>query len=261
MMGMDFIKFLGTAGARFVVSKQLRSSGGVWLSLAGKNVLIDPGPGTLVKCHSSKPKLDPAKLDAIILTHRHLDHSCDVNIIVEAMTDGGFKRHGILFVPGDALSAEAVVFSYIREFPEKVEILREGGNYTLGELRIETPIRHRHRVETYGLNISTGRTSISLIADTLYFEGLEKHYRGDIMILNVVLLRQKEDRVIDHLTLSDAEILIGARRPKLAILTHFGMGMVQAKPWELAAALEEKLGSRVLAARDGMTVNIDEALV
>ncbi|KAA0008312.1 MAG: hypothetical protein FE042_02380, partial [Thermoplasmata archaeon] len=66
---MDFIKFLGTAGARFVMINQLRSSAGTWVSLNGTNILIDPGPGTLIRCLSSKPKLNPRQLDAIILTH------------------------------------------------------------------------------------------------------------------------------------------------------------------------------------------------
>ncbi|HAP31749.1 MAG TPA: hypothetical protein DCQ14_01645 [Firmicutes bacterium] len=43
----DFIKFLGTAGARFVVSRQLRASGGIWFALGGEQILVDPGPGSL----------------------------------------------------------------------------------------------------------------------------------------------------------------------------------------------------------------------
>jgi len=67
----DYIKFLGTSGARFVMIKQLRASGGLWVSCGTSNILIDPGPGSIVRCASSRPKLDPGKLDAIILTHRH----------------------------------------------------------------------------------------------------------------------------------------------------------------------------------------------
>ena len=54
----EFIKFLGTAGSRFVVSKQLRASGGLWVRLAGQSLSVDPGPGALVKAYSSRPKLD-----------------------------------------------------------------------------------------------------------------------------------------------------------------------------------------------------------
>ena len=92
----NYIKFLGTAGARFVMIKQLRASGGLWVSSGETNILIDPGPGSIVRCASSRPKLDPGKLDAIILTHRHLDHANDINVMIEAMTEGGFKKRGVL---------------------------------------------------------------------------------------------------------------------------------------------------------------------
>src|SRR3989338_8557046 len=105
----NWIKFLGTAGARFVMIKQLRASGGVWISYQGSNVLIDPGPGSLVRCSTSKPKLDPGKLDGIILTHRHLDHSNDINVMIEAMTEGGFKKRGTVFLPADAMGEEPVI--------------------------------------------------------------------------------------------------------------------------------------------------------
>ena len=55
----NYIKFLGTAGARFVMIKQLRASGGLWVSSGETNILIDPGPGSIVRCASSRPKLDP----------------------------------------------------------------------------------------------------------------------------------------------------------------------------------------------------------
>jgi len=69
----DTITFLGTAGARFVVTKQFLASGGAWLNLGGTEILLDPGPGSLVQ--ATKRKLDPSKLKAIILSHKHLDRS------------------------------------------------------------------------------------------------------------------------------------------------------------------------------------------
>ena len=252
---MSWIKFLGTGGARFVVIKQLRASGGLWLNLANTNIFIDPGPGALLRCLSSKPKLNPADLDGIILTHRHIDHSNDINIMIEAMTNGGFKKKGVVFAPKDALEKDPVILYHVRNQVDKIEILREKGSYTLGNISFSTPVRHVHGVETYGLNIQGENSTISLITDTRYFDGLESHYDGDIIIINVVRLEEKEG--IDHLSLKDAEKILSANKPKLGILTHFGMTMLKAKPWVLADELSKKLNIKVIAARDGMTINLD----
>ena len=251
---MSWIKFLGTGGARFVVIKQLRASGGLWLNLANTNIFIDPGPGALLRCLSSKPKLNPADLDGIILTHRHIDHSNDINIMIEAMTNGGFKKKGVVFAPKDALEKDPVILHYVRDQVDRIEILREKGSYTLGNISFSTPVRHVHGVETYGLNIQGENSTISLITDTRYFDGLESYYDGDIIIINVVRLEEKEG--IDHLSLKDAEKILSANKPKLGVLTHFGMTMLKAKPWELADKLSKKLNIKVIAARDGMTINI-----
>ena len=37
------------------------------------------------------------------------------------------------------------------------------------------------------------------------------------------------------------------------------MTMLRAKPWELAEEMGRRLGRKVIAARDGMTVDLDEA--
>ena len=248
------ITFLGTAGARFMVASQILASGGLWLNLSGTDILIDPGPGSIVQ--STKRKLRADKLSAIILSHRHLDHSVDVNIMVEAMTQGGFKRHGWLFAPADALGTEAVIFSYLRSYLEGIEVLKEGKSYSVGNISFTTPIRHIHPVETYGMLFSTGEHTFSYIADSRYFDGLCHSYGSELLIINVVLLEAKHH--IDHLSVPDAEHIITQLKPKVAILTHFGMTLWQAKPWEIAQTLSQKTGVRVLAARDGMKFDLSQ---
>lgn len=253
---MNKIKFLGTAGARFVVTKQLRKSGGTWLTLDDTNVIIDPGPGSLVKCLSSKPKLSPLELDGIILTHRHIDHSNDINIMIEAMTNGGFKKKGVVFAPKDALEDDPVILKYVRSYVEKIEILKEKGTYSIKNISFSTPIKHNHGVETYGLNIHGKNHSISMITDTKYFEKLESYYKEDILIINSVLIEEKD--YIQHLSLKDVEKIISVNKPKLTILTHFGMTFIKAKPWEIAEDLTKKIGIKVIAASDGMEIDLDK---
>ena len=61
---------------------------------------------------------------------------------------------------------------------------------------------------------------------------------------------------VDHLAVPDAERLIKELKPKVAILTHFGMNVWRAKPWEIAQRLTEKTGVKVIAARDGMKFDL-----
>lgn len=248
----DFLKFLGTAGARFVMIKQLRSSGGIWISCAGTNVLIDPGPGSIVRCATSKPRLDPSGLDGIILTHRHLDHCGDINVMIEAMTEGGFKKRGTVFCPADALGADTVVLKHVLNFPEKIEVLEARKTYKVGNFEFATSMQHVHPVTTFGLKFSIQDTSISLLTDTKYFEGLADFYRADIAIIAVVFLEERAG--VDHLSLADAEMLISEMKPKRAVLTHFGMTMLAAKPHLVAERLSRKLGIEVEAAYDGMAL-------
>ena len=254
---MSYIKFLGTAGARFVVTKQLRASGGLWLSVGKTNLYVDPGPGALVRCLGSKPKLEPSALDGILLTHKHLDHSGDVNVMIEAMTEGGFKKGGVLFAPRDALEEDPVVLQYVRNYLERIELLSENSEYRIGEIHFSTSQRHRHPVETYGLNFEIGPRTVSLISDTKFFPELPDLYKGEVLIIHVVRLKPIADERIDHLSVEDVKTIIKEARPKLTVLTHFGMTMVKAKPWTVAAELEKELGLKVIAASDGMKLELE----
>jgi ribonuclease BN (tRNA processing enzyme) len=250
----DSVLFLGTAGARFMVSRQLAASGGLWLTIGGTEVLLDPGPGAVVQY--AKRQLDAEKLSAIILSHRHLDHAADVNIMIEAMTNGGFHRHGRVFAPADAFGSEPVVFSYLKKFLDEVVILEAGRSYTLGNFTFTTPVRHRHPVETYGLLFQTKDLKLAYIADTHYFAGLASYYPADLLIINMVFTEPHPP--VEHLAIPDVAHLIREIKPKVAILTHFGLQVWQAGPGKIAREMTEQTGIKVIAARDGLKFDFAE---
>lgn len=250
----NFIKFLGTAGARFVMIKQLRSSGGIWINADGKNIIMDPGPGSIVQCNKSVPRLDPGILDAIILSHKHLDHCCDVNVMIEGMTEGGFKKRGTLFCPADALDKDPVVLNYIRKFPEEIIVLKEKSTYTINGLQFQTSMRHVHTVETYGIKFNVGGKSISFLMDTKYFPELKEFYSTDIIIISVTFYQPRHD--IDHLCVEDVKKIITETKPKKAILTHFGTKMLENNPELIAENLSKEFGIEVIAAYDGMELKL-----
>ncbi len=257
----EHVKFLGTAGARHVVATQLRHSGGLVYAVAGTRLWVDPGPGALVRALASRPKVDPAKVGALLVTHRHLDHAGDATAVVEAMTGGGFKRRAALFAPADALDAEAVVFRYAQAFVARIERLREGGQWEVAPgLTLSTPLAHDHGVETYGYRLSWGGYTVGHVVDTFWMDALPDAYAGvDLLLVNTTRL-QGGDRRLLHLGADDAERLVAAVRPKLAVLTHFGMQLVRDGPERVALAISERTGVPTIAARDGQALPLPPPL-
>jgi phosphoribosyl 1,2-cyclic phosphodiesterase len=243
------LTFMGTAGARFMVAKQLAASGGLYVEEGSARISLDPGPGAIVQYN--KRKVDLTKLDAIVLSHKHLDHSGDVNVMVEAMTEGGFRRRGRLMCPSDALDDDPVVLNYLRKFPQEVVRLQPETAYSVNGLAFTTTPRHVHQVETYGFRFGD---KLGWVTDSAYYEGIAEQHRAEVMVIHTVLMECRAE--LPHLCVDDAERIIREARPRLAILTHYGMTVWRAHPWELAADLTQRIGIEVKAARDGMSLEI-----
>ncbi len=251
---MNRIVFLGTGGARVLVFRQLLASGGLWVEMGDTRIHLDPGPGALVQ--ATKRKLDPTKLDAIVLSHRHLDHAADANVMIEAMTTGGLNRRGMVLAPRDAYDDDPVILRYLREYVAETHIVEEGGEYRVGQVTVRAPVRHDHPGEVYGFVFESPGCRWSYVADTRYFPGLAEHYRAEAMVLHTVRLEESD---IYHLSIPDARRIISAARPRKAVITHFGMTVWRAKPWLVAERLSEDTGVEVVAARDGMRFELPSA--
>jgi ribonuclease BN (tRNA processing enzyme) len=252
----DHLHFLGTGGARFVMIRQARSTAGVLYDVGGVRMLVDPGPGCLVRCLAAEPPLDPTTLDAILLTHSHLDHAGDANVMIEAMADGGRQPRGVLYAPASALDDDPVVLRYVRPYLERIEVLAEGRSFALAPgLALATPVLHRHGGEAFGFRLTAPGLCIGHVADSQWFPELAGHYAGcDLLIIHVVFEKLDAERRqhILHLDADDAARLVRDIRPRLAILTHFGTPMLKADPAAVARRLADETGVEVVAATDGL---------
>ena len=244
---MGCIHFLGTAGSRYTTMSQRRASGGMWLEHEGTKLLIDPGPGSLVRIREWTD-YDPHALDAIVLTHKHLDHSNDVNIMTEVMTRGGKEKRGTLIAPHDAFGAEGVIIPYCVALPEAVHEIRGGEEITVGSIRMHFSRPLEHGSSTHGITFHCGDTAIALIADTDYFPGLEDMFHADIMIISCLMLDPWPE--VSHLSIPEAAIIISQARPTKAILTHFGLRILEKDTMQLARELSAQTGVSVVLAED-----------
>ena len=243
------LTFMGTAGARFMVAKQVAASGGLFLEDGNARLALDPGPGAIVQY--AQRGIDLTTIDAIVLSHRHLDHSGDVNVMLEGMTDGGFQHRGQLFCPSDALDDDPVVLKYVRRFPREIVRLAPQTSYSVNGISFATSGRHVHQSETFGFRFGD---KLGWITDSGYYEGIAEQHRADVMVIHTVLC----DCVptLPHLCIADAERIIRDAKPRIAYLTHYGMTVWRANPTEVASAMSQRLGFDVRAAHDGLTIEL-----
>jgi phosphoribosyl 1,2-cyclic phosphodiesterase len=240
---------MGTAGARFMVAKQFAASGGLFIEDGSTRISLDPGPGAIVQY--AKREVDLTTIDAIVISHRHLDHVGDVNVMVEGMTDGGFQHRGMLFCPSDALDDDPVVLRYLRRFPREIIRLAPETSYSVNGVAFTTTGRHVHQVETYGFRFGD---KLGWVTDSAYYDDIAQQHKADVMVIHTVLLDCRPE--LPHLCVADVERIVREAKPRLAILTHYGMTVWRANPQEIAADMTQRLGTEVQAARDGMSIEL-----
>lgn len=232
-----------------MVAKQVAASGGLFIEEGNTRISLDPGPGAIVQY--AKREIDLTTIDAIVVSHRHLDHVGDVNVMVEAMTDGGFSHRGTLFCPSDALDDDPVVLKYLRRFPREIVRLAPETSYSVNGVTFTTSGRHVHQVETYGFRFGD---RFGWVTDSAYYDDIAQQHRADVMAIHTVLLQSRAE--LPHLSVADAERIIREAKPRLAILTHYGMTVWRANPQEIAADMTQRLGIEVQAAHDGMSIEL-----
>jgi phosphoribosyl 1,2-cyclic phosphodiesterase len=248
------VLFLGTAGGRITTFRLVRRSGGFLIKFQESLLHVDPGPGAFVYLIRDYG-IDPRDIDLVVLSHFHLDHSADLNTLIEAATDGGRKRNVSLFAPLMAIEGDdKVLLPYLRRRLVREGILEEGKELTYKGLRVKAVMRHvHHGAETYGLMFND---RVVYISCAKFEERMLEVYPKDreLLIINTTFYSRRD--AVDHLSAEDAKVLISGLRPQRAVITHYSMEMHQKPPEAVAEELTKSTGIPTLAASDGMILEL-----
>jgi len=250
------IIFLGTGSGRYVRGKQFRATGGIILQALGNQLHIDPGPGAIVR--AAEYGVNLRDNTAILVSHNHLGHANDLNAVIDAMTYNGIDQQGVLVCNQTVMSGDEktkpLLNTYYGNFLEKVITLTKGQKLGINEIEIHATQANHTDKNAIGFKIFTPEFTLVYTGDTEYTPGLAEHYKGcDIIILNVVNPRETKEGA--NLCTKDAATLIEKVRPKLAIITHFNLKMLESDPIYEAREIQKQTGIQVIAARDGMTIS------
>jgi phosphoribosyl 1,2-cyclic phosphodiesterase len=240
------------------MTTQRRRTAGIHVRHDETNVHLDPGPGTLV--FSNWAGLYPRNLDALIVSHCHLDHYSDAEVLIEAMTRGTTRNHGVLAATESVLYGYEGVGPSISSFHQNlvsdVILLEPGKKFQVNSIDF-TVTEARHSDPTsVGLKFKAPDIgNIGYTGDTGYFPELADYYK-DCKLLIMCVIWPRDNFIHKHLCTDDALKLLQDAKPKCSLITHFGMRMLNKSPEKEAEYLQEESGIPMIAAIDGMKIEV-----
>lgn len=256
------IHFLGTGGGRFATITQLRRTAGLRLEHGEAQVHVDPGPGALV--YSNRARLNPQRLDAVVVTHCHPDHYTDAEVLVEAMTHGTRDKRGIIAASTSVLygdeDSHKSISPYHQGLVGSIYPLEPGSAFRVEGLGFEAVEAKHSDSATVGLKIVASEIgTVGYTSDTAYIPSMLEDYGGSRLLI-LCTLRPRGNPLRYHMCTDDVLRVLEGARPGCAVLTHFGMMMIRADPEAEASYLEEASGVPTIAAVDGMEVVLGDEI-
>ncbi len=252
---MSAIIFLGTAGTSLVASKQLRASGGLILQLEGIQFHLDPGPGALLK--GREQGINFLHTTAVLVSCNQLSHCNDLNAVIEAMSHGGLDAHGIVLGSKSVLAPLDGSHPYLtkqhRQLVEKVIPLDQNHKVGIELVEINTLSVSQADTTATGFKFFCPKFTLSYTGHTSVTDQLLGELAGtDILILCVPFPGYTaQGKVLDT---EKAAIIVSAIKPRVAVLTHFGLEMLKADPLVEAREIQRLTGVPTTAAHDGLKI-------
>lgn len=187
------------------------------------NLLVDCGTGILSNLFRW---VDPAYLDAIVITHLHTDHFLDIYPLryylqyekrlvspIPVFVPSGGEQHILKLISEESVDIFSEVFRFI---PINEEINREVGSLQL----IFFPVPHYKR--TYGV-VVTGEKRIVFSSDCgLRCKPILKKmaFAADLLVCEATLQERTELLEEGHLTAEQAGEIAAAAKIKKLLLSH-----------------------------------------
>ena|SRR3989344_1075024 len=252
---MPLLTFLGIAGNNAVTSNLL-SSGGIVLNYKRYQIHIDPGTGALLSAREHG--INPAHTNIILVSHNHLSHCNDLNLLIDAMTYKGIDQRGMLIADESVIhgtNLERPILSRTHQkYLEKIMVLPQGQNINLPSINIQGLKTQHSNPTTIGFKLTTEEFTIVYSSDTGYFDEMLSLYKDtDILILNTPFSDKTKSE--NNLNTKNAFSLISTLKPKLAILTHFSKEMLKENPLYTARDIQKQTNIQTMTAKEGYSIN------
>lgn len=287
------LTFMGTGGNPEAVIGQKPRTAGFILDLGDLYMWVDPGPGALQA--AQEDNIDLGVLDAIYISHGHIDHYAGAESLVEGMCWAMSARRGRIMGPKEIFEDEHVISEYHQGDsgrsgyfggPEVIHL--EPGKTIEIEGVLITPQRAYHGGQNYGFVLEYKGFRFGYTGDTNYIrtyrtkDGIKSvdelgiimdfeeilEYRQDVkdaymdvdvLIANITTHNAWAHR---HITTLGLPHLLEGSNTKLVFLNHFNYCCVEPEDIRetMAQYVEMVSGIPTKPAYDGLKVDLGKFL-
>lgn len=215
----------------FFVGKTVTASSFL-LEAENKKMLIDCGPGTLVKL--AQAGYQPQDIDYVFITHFHPDHTSDLFPLFmnyrlkDLFSPGSLKKFPVFCGPEgtDKFLSDYSHITELRAYDEwkKIAIAEYSPKFTLGTLKVK-PYKVVHSAfnfdaRAYALRFEVEDKVIAFSGDTAMCEGVEKACRNaDLFICDTSFPKDMKTRI--HINTTEIGALAKKQHVKKLLLDHF----------------------------------------
>jgi phosphoribosyl 1,2-cyclic phosphodiesterase len=194
----------------------------------------------------------------LLVSHAHLNHSNDLNAVIDAMTYSGLDKKGVLVSNKVVVNGNdeylPTLSPYYRDFLERFIVLEPGQRVGINEIEVLALKTKHSDPHTIGFKFFTPYFTLAYSSDTRYSSELIEEYKNsNILILNVPSIKKEKSK--DNLCVEDAIKIIRGVNPRLAIIQHFGMDMLKADTLYQIREIQKATDVQTIAAKDGMVIN------
>ena len=250
------LTFLGTGSAM----PNGRAQSGTLVQTGEDALLVDCGSGVLDAL--SATEIGYEGVDTVLLTHHHLDHISDLDVLMKARWLAGETDLTVAGPPGTA--------NLVRDLLSVHEYMQDRLDLTLRDIESEgfslagfdgerTETRHSMRCFAYRLTPAAGGPTVAFSGDSEAFEGLVEFADGAAVFVHDCSFPDDVE-VSNHPTPSSlGAALAGADADIGRVYLNHLYPHTEGRHEAMLASLGDHYDGDVRFAADGLTITVDEA--
>jgi len=257
------ITVLGSGGP---VPYSNRSSTSVLAELDGRHFLVDCGPGAGLRL--SQAGVQPGQIEAILLTHLHMDHCHELPAIAFGAMLSGKTRNLSVYAPAGIRDLHSLFFE--KAYPYLVPLakqvtssemqlsyhdLSEGAVMAWNGFAIAAKRVQHGNMETYGFRLSSRSGALTISGDTVACPAVIDLAKGSHTLIQDCALPDAFAGNPIHATPTDVARIAHESGVKRVVLTHM-LPECKGKEEEMLASVRRGYAGEVLLGEDLMVLEV-----